>query len=194
VSETPKAKNPLGPTGVLAAARVRELREARGLSYAELSARLTAAGRPIPPLGLRRIESQDRRIDADDLVALAAVLGVNPSALLLPLRSHGQVEITGVGGVDAARAWSWMDGGGPLGDDEDGADGVHFADHARPPDRRRFSWSTRAGRERIGTQYDGLPDATVIRDPSGDVTEVRLPGGGILSAPRRADGGDDDGR
>ena len=51
---------------------------------AELSRQLAEMGRQIPPLGLRRIESEDRRVDVDDLVALALALGVSPITLLMP--------------------------------------------------------------------------------------------------------------
>jgi len=52
------------------------------MSYAELSRRLTEQGRPIAALGLRRIEAGERRVDADDLVALASVLEVDPGKML----------------------------------------------------------------------------------------------------------------
>jgi transcriptional regulator with XRE-family HTH domain len=59
------------------------VREARGfMPYAELSRRLEVYGRGIPPLGLRRIEAGHRRVDVDDLVALADVLDVTPYTLL----------------------------------------------------------------------------------------------------------------
>ncbi len=74
----------LGPTGEQVNRAVRKFREARNLSYAELSRRLAKLGRKIPPLGLRRIEADERRVDVDDLVALAIALDVAPVALLLP--------------------------------------------------------------------------------------------------------------
>ena len=57
---------------------LKQLRDARRLTYRELADRLAAIGRPIPTLGLSRIEKGTRRVDADDLVALAIALGVNP--------------------------------------------------------------------------------------------------------------------
>ena len=47
------------------------LRERTNLGYAQLSRKLKEAGRAIPELGLRRIEDGDRRVDVDDLAALA---------------------------------------------------------------------------------------------------------------------------
>lgn len=55
-----------------------------GLSYADLSRRLEELERPIPPLGLRHLETGARRIDVDDLVMLAIALEVPPMTLLLP--------------------------------------------------------------------------------------------------------------
>lgn len=52
------------------------------MSWRKLSAVLEASGRPIPPLGLSRMTAGERRVDVDELVALAAVLGVTPTVLL----------------------------------------------------------------------------------------------------------------
>jgi hypothetical protein len=72
----------LGVFGLAVAANVRRFRG--DTSYAELSRRLAEIGRPIPPLGLRHLEAGSRRIDVDDLVALALALDVTPIALLAP--------------------------------------------------------------------------------------------------------------
>ena len=66
----------VGPAGEVLAANIKRVREARRLGYAEFSRQLTSIGRPIPELGLRRIELGERRIDADDLLALSYVLQV----------------------------------------------------------------------------------------------------------------------
>lgn len=70
--------NSNGPAGRHASEKVRELRIMRRLGYAELSRKLKDFGRPIPALGLRRIESGERRIDIDDLIAIALALEVSP--------------------------------------------------------------------------------------------------------------------
>ena len=41
-------------------------------------------GRPIPVLGLSRMFKAERRVDVDEAVALAEVLGVTPDVLLAP--------------------------------------------------------------------------------------------------------------
>jgi 8-oxo-dGTP diphosphatase len=120
---------------------LKQLREARKLTYRELSDRLSQLGRPIPTLGLARIEKGDRRVDADDLVALALALGVNPSALLLPRTGHNtdEVELTSGQRASALDAWDWADGRRPLPVAGPGsrstADWLRLADfasHARP--------------------------------------------------------------
>lgn len=70
------AKNPLGPVGDQLRANIRTIREAHGFTYQWMADRLAEIGRPIPTLGLSRIENGERRVDADDLVALAQVLQV----------------------------------------------------------------------------------------------------------------------
>lgn len=130
-------KNPLGATGEQVRANVERIRKAQGLTYKELSDRLAANGRPIPTLGLSRIDRGERRIDADDLVALAVVLGVNPNALLFPdVADSTPVEITGAERVNTAyEAWQWADGFEPL-RDEDDPDEFHV--RVRPRGRRRL--------------------------------------------------------
>jgi transcriptional regulator with XRE-family HTH domain len=82
------------------------------MSYRDLSARLEEIGRPIPPLGLSRIEKGERRVDADDLVALALVLNVSPAALLMPEESDSRTTcyLTDEVPAKATDAWKWATG------------------------------------------------------------------------------------
>ena len=99
----------LGPTGRTVANKVAMLRARSGISYAELSRRLTKIGRPIAVLWLRRIEAGDRRVDSDDLLALAAALGVSPLTLLMPDAQAGDTEVTAtVGSHPADELWAWL--------------------------------------------------------------------------------------
>lgn len=62
---------------------MRNVRRFRGeTTYAELSRKLAEYGRPIPPLGLRHLEAGQRRVDVDDLFALAFALDISPTMLL----------------------------------------------------------------------------------------------------------------
>ncbi len=64
------------------ARNVRLLRHHRNLTAAALSARLTGIGHPIVDTGILKIEHGDRRVDVDDLTALAEALQVEACALL----------------------------------------------------------------------------------------------------------------
>lgn len=106
---------PLGATGERVAANIKRLRGS--LQYKELSEKLGKIGRPIPALGLRRIEAGERRVDVDDLVALAVALGVSPLTLLLPADGNSALAspITGVNrNVGHNVQWMWARGDEPL--------------------------------------------------------------------------------
>lgn len=83
--------NSIGPAGKILMGNINRARTAQRLTYVELADRLAKGGRVIPVLGLRRIERGERRVDADDLIALAAAFGMTPSALLPGFDApHGQ--------------------------------------------------------------------------------------------------------
>jgi hypothetical protein len=71
-----------GPLGRNLAANVDRLRQERNWSWQRLSAELEKAGRPIPPLGLARMMQAIRRTDVDEMMTVAAVLGVTIDDLL----------------------------------------------------------------------------------------------------------------
>ena len=101
-------------------ANVKRLREHQNLGYIQLSRELDEVGRSIPDLGLRRIEAGDRRVDVDDLMALAVALGVSPATLLMPaVHSVGpqdHVESTAVTfPILARQLWGWLTARRPLG-------------------------------------------------------------------------------
>lgn len=82
MSETPRG--PLGPAGHNLQRNIRRLREQRLWSYREVEERLAQAGRVIPVLELSAIDAGQRRVDVDDLVALAAVFDLGVEELLHP--------------------------------------------------------------------------------------------------------------
>jgi transcriptional regulator with XRE-family HTH domain len=112
----PTPKNPIGPTGRRAAETVAALRKRDRLSYRELSDKLKKLGRPIPTLGLSRVERGERRIDADDLVALAIAIGTTPNRLLLPGTAQQRVDVALTPGVEISEqlAWAWAQGKAPI--------------------------------------------------------------------------------
>lgn len=86
--------NPVGPTGKRVAQNVIQLREAQKMTYKDLSRHLSALGQPIAVLGLKRIETCTRRVDVDDLVALATALNVTPTQLLSELTIRTELIVT----------------------------------------------------------------------------------------------------
>lgn len=73
----------VGNIGRNVATNLRRLRDAPSLSTRDLSALLGKEGRSIPASGVTRIEKGERRVDVDDLVALATALDVDPFQLML---------------------------------------------------------------------------------------------------------------
>jgi transcriptional regulator with XRE-family HTH domain len=140
----------LGPVGEHVAAAVKRLREQRRYSYADLSRRLDDLGRPIPPLGLRRIEAGERRIDVDDLVALALGLEVSPLAILLP--NEPAAVVRGGEQYSRDRIWNWAIGKWPLSGDH-----VTFVRDSHPAD-----WAALLGGRETG-------DAMTIKLTAGEI-------------------------
>jgi transcriptional regulator with XRE-family HTH domain len=103
----------LGETGRVVARNIRTIRKARNLAYTELSARLHELDREIPTWGLRKIESGGRRVDTDDLVALALALNVSPLALLLSTEPSSLVPKAKT--YPPERVWDWAMGLDALG-------------------------------------------------------------------------------
>lgn len=170
--------NPVGPTGKTVGENLRRLRALQNVTQSELSARLRENGRPIPVASIGRIESGERRVEVDDLVALAIALGVAPLALLLPdTRTPDEVvELTGWGTVQASEAWMWGASGVPLvldGSPEDMELEVYAAHRASHPwwldapyvriadmtEAQRSSWISIYDRYRVerGDEYQATP-------------------------------------
>lgn len=77
----------IGPAGSYLGEAVARLRGDRGWDQRALVDRLAAEGCPMSQQILSRVESGGRRVDADELVALAAALGVAVPALLPPVNT-----------------------------------------------------------------------------------------------------------
>ncbi|WP_202129048.1 helix-turn-helix domain-containing protein [Pseudarthrobacter sp. ATCC 49987] len=132
--------------GVTGATTMENLKRARGeMTYAELARRLAALGRPIPSLGLRRIEAGERRVDVDDLMALAVVLGVSPLALLLPHGGQSDTREFADKSVRNDQLWQWAIGERPL----DGGDQRRFQADSLPPWLHVQSLTATVGRDPI---------------------------------------------
>lgn len=82
MSEAPSS--PLGSAGNNVRRNVRRFREERRWSYRDVEERLARSGRVIPTLALSAIDAGERRVDVDDLVALAAIFNASVAELLQP--------------------------------------------------------------------------------------------------------------
>jgi transcriptional regulator with XRE-family HTH domain len=71
---------------------IRLVRTSQRMTQADLSQRMTDAGRPIPVASVGKIESGLRKLDIDDLATFADVLGVSVGALFgtNPLGEHDE--------------------------------------------------------------------------------------------------------
>jgi transcriptional regulator with XRE-family HTH domain len=145
------------PVGRRIGTTVRRIRHERGLDLRELADRLAEEGHPIKLAQLSKLERGERRVDVDDLVALALVLNVTPNQLLMPeppAEGDDQVvTLTPHRHVGWHRAWRWVCGDQWLTDDmrpetDEAEAGWHLA--ARPHDPfggYQFSPSYLFGRE-----------------------------------------------
>ena len=113
----------------------------------DLSDRLSRLGQPILPSGLTKLDKGERRVDVDDLVALAIALEVSPNMLLLPPEADGQeVELTPNMAATGSEAWAWACGDAPLPQ-------FHSRDHVH-----RFQGSARPHDPPVDTKKDELTD------------------------------------
>lgn len=117
-----------GPISENLKANLPRLRRARGVSTTALSEALKQLGQHIPPTGITRIEKGQRRVDADDLVALALALNVSPLTLLLPEAWDGApTRLTPHARLSTRTAWLWAQGQTPaselpVADESEGAE------------------------------------------------------------------------
>jgi len=91
------------------------LRTAHGLNQPQLAERMQDLGQPMHATAVSKIEQRDRRVDVDDLVALAAALNASPNRLLLPaVADNSPADLTSALTVESIRAWRWARGYEPL--------------------------------------------------------------------------------
>lgn len=144
----PRRANELGPTGNRLADNVMALRKNLPLTTEQLAERVSALGRPMRGNTITKIEKGQRRVDVDDLVALAAALETRPDALLLPLTIVDEmIQLTESKAVSAFTAWQWANGRHPL-EVPEGDDGTalnRFQERAQPPGLRSYNVTTPAG-------------------------------------------------
>jgi transcriptional regulator with XRE-family HTH domain len=112
-----------GATASRVAANIRELRRERGLDLAALSDLLARRGHAVGINTLSKMERGTRRVDVDDLMALALALDVTPNRLLLSKTADDEIlALPGNARVSTASAWAWAAGDSPLPPDHNAMD------------------------------------------------------------------------
>lgn len=102
------------------ATNVKAVRDRRGLSQQQLAARLGELGRPMQASAVAKIESGARRVDVDDLAALAVALNVAVARLLVPDGGEDEpVFVVPAFSVPAYSAWDWATGERSLATEDD---------------------------------------------------------------------------
>lgn len=97
-----------GPVAHRVATNVKSIRTARRMTLDDLARRLRDLGYPILKSGLSKIESGERRVDVDDLMALAIALKVTPNRLLLTGEvTDEQIGLTNGFSTSDRAAWQW---------------------------------------------------------------------------------------
>ncbi|GAA4865871.1 helix-turn-helix transcriptional regulator [Kitasatospora terrestris] len=181
-----------GPTSRQVAANLLRLRKARGLSTTQLAASLKSLGQPVPATGITRVEKGERRVDTDDLVALALALNVSPAALLLPADwSDAQVKLAENFETSTRVAWLWVEGRAPASsfgtesemhvvEDDDDKEAEYWRQReefealTHPPQRRRAARhpATRAARQ-VSDAIDHLVIAANAKDKTSATKELK---------------------
>lgn len=105
-----------GPAGRAVATNVRAVRRSRGWSQLQLAEEMTRIGRPLQASTVAKIEAEDRRVDVDDLIALAAALNVAPARLFIDKEATYDVSVELTPGHHAPQwsVWQWLTGYRPL--------------------------------------------------------------------------------
>jgi transcriptional regulator with XRE-family HTH domain len=138
-------------------ANVRRLRTDQNLGLRALAKKLEDAGRPLLYSAVDQIEKGKRRVDVDDLMALAVALGVSPVTLLMPavdsVSPQDDVSATAVPTpVTAEHLWGWLTAKYPLGD----MSRLAFAGRSWPVwEQQNLTAEVTAARKRIDDQLHG---------------------------------------
>ena len=90
----------IGDVGKQVSTAVAELRKRRGWDQKRLAELATEAGRPMSASMVGKVEAAARRVDVDDLVALAFALEVSPARLLLSAHRDPEDQSAAEDGAD----------------------------------------------------------------------------------------------
>jgi transcriptional regulator with XRE-family HTH domain len=93
--------------------RLREVRRLKGWTQQELADALARAGLDLSAFAITRIETGNRGVSLDQAIAMAAVLGVSPLHMIVPLEDE-RVQLAPQLTVTTAEARAWLRGQRPL--------------------------------------------------------------------------------
>ncbi|MFF3911780.1 helix-turn-helix domain-containing protein [Streptomyces sp. NPDC001848] len=145
-----------GPTAKRVGENVKRIRRARNLDQKDVSALVGSLGRPMLPTVLSKIERGERRVDVDDLMAIAEALNVSPAALLLPPTfGDDLVSLSEDHQVTSRTAWRWLQGLTTAEDWEPG-EGVNPADPGADPAIAAEAYERQQKHERRQEEYAAL--------------------------------------
>jgi transcriptional regulator with XRE-family HTH domain len=97
-------------TAKTVSANVKRLRSQQNLGLRGLANKLGEVGRPLGHSAVDQIEKGKRRVDVDDLMALAAALDVSPATLLMPVgEKDEEATVTAhTAKLTCGHAWDWI--------------------------------------------------------------------------------------
>ena len=171
--------------------RLREAREAQGISQRQMVDRLAELGLATNQAAIARIERGTRKVSLDEAVAISAALDVALVNLFLPIEGDEPVQLTPALTVDPDKARRWARGGVPLNPehyrayaDQHPGDMPISTEGMSRADREAIVAAVRRQLQQLG-QGASLTDADLLRiaetvatDFSGIRSPVRLPGTG----------------
>jgi len=114
VTNSPASAAP-STTSDAVAQNIARARKSLGWTLLDLENALTTAGHRISLSALSKIENRSRKVDVDDLMAIAVVLDVSPAALLLPVGDLDEVVPVTGGRGSVGVFWEWAFGTTSLG-------------------------------------------------------------------------------
>jgi transcriptional regulator with XRE-family HTH domain len=160
----------LGHTGETVRENIARLRKEQRMTLRDLAERLEESDRPLAHNTLSEIERGARRVDVDDLMAIAIALDASPMSLLMPdvTDENDEVQATGTTPIAAQYLWSFLEGYRSL---RGGGLSFFFRSHPRTILRsdavRSVSWDDRSTAKidrRVRTDGDRVESMTGIGD------------------------------
>ncbi|QII04347.1 helix-turn-helix transcriptional regulator [Rhodococcoides fascians A25f] len=135
----------IGATGETVRKNIARVRNDRGMTLRALSDTMSELGHPLSNSSISQIENGSRRVDVDDLMALAIALDVSPNTLLIEPAYDGDLEVNASGAerVSVRSLWFFLDGMRSL-----RTSNLDFAVASQPPFLRpaTYAWrSTKPG-------------------------------------------------